>query len=104
MRSAADDVWMTCVHVDDVQVRMTCVDDMQMTCMCGQHAHVDDVHMTTGVVLHEIRQLRQEEGSHPEQLCIKPTGLLVVCVLYLSGLQPFSTLANNFMLCVQIYL
>ena len=37
----------------------------------------DDVHVTLGVVLHEIGQLRQEEGSHLEQLCIKPTGLLV---------------------------
>ena len=40
---------------------------------------VDDVHVMPGVVLHEIRQLRQEEGSrHLEQLCIKPTGLLVI--------------------------
>ena len=42
------------------------------------HPRVDDVHVTPGVVLHEIRQLRQEEGSrHLEQLCIKPTALLV---------------------------
>ena len=31
---------------------MTCVDDM-----CGRHA--DDVHVTLGVVLHKIGQLRQ---------------------------------------------
>ena len=44
------------------------------------HPHVDDVHVTPGVVLHEIMQVRQEEGSrHLEQLCIKPTGLLVKC-------------------------
>ena len=35
------------------------------------------MYVTTGVVLHEIWQLRQEEGSHLELLCIKPTGLLV---------------------------
>ena len=87
MRSAADDVRMTCVHVDDVQVRMTCAGDMhvQMTCMCGRHACVDNVHVMTGVVLHEIRQLRQEEGSHLEQLCIKPTGLLVDIELVLKN-------------------
>ena len=27
MRSAADDVQMTCVHADNVQVRTTCADD-----------------------------------------------------------------------------
>ena len=43
--------------------------------------HVDDMHMTLGVVLHEIGQLRQEEGSHLEQLYIKPTGLLVFYIL-----------------------
>ena len=37
---------------------------MQMTCACRRRA--DDVYITSGVVLHEIRQLRQE------QLCIKP--------------------------------
>ena len=74
MRSAADDVWMTCACVDDMQVQMTCLDDMQMTCRCRRHAdnmcgrHADDVHVTPGVVLHEIRQLRQEDGV---QLCIK---------------------------------
>ena len=73
---------------------------MQMTCV-----HVDDMCMSLGVVLHEIGQLRQlfawvltinltitteglvnqTRGSHLEniktkraqQLCIKPTGLLV---------------------------
>ena len=35
------------------------------------------MHVMLGVVLHEIGQLRQEEGSHLEQLCIKLTGLLV---------------------------
>ena len=71
--------------------------------MCGRHA--DDMHMSPGVILHEIGQLRQifawvsainltitteglvnqTRGSHLEniktkrvqQLCIKPTGLLV---------------------------
>ena len=81
---------MTCMHVDDM--RMMCV-------------HADDMHVSPGVVLHEIGQLRQifawvlainltitteglvnqTRGSHLEniktkrvqQLCIKPTGLLV---------------------------
>ena len=70
MRSAADDVWMTCVHADDMQVWMTCAcrrcacaDDIhvRMTSMCGGRA--DDMHMMPGVVLHEIRQLRQEEAK-----------------------------------------
>ena len=51
------------------------------------HLRVDDMHVMPGVVLHEIRQLRQEEGSHHlEQLCIKPTGLLVYifkCNIYI---------------------
>ena len=52
MRSAADEVQMTCACVDDMQVQTTCVDDvhMQMMCMCRRRI---------------------------EQLCIKPTGLLV---------------------------
>ena len=81
---------MMCVHADD----------MCMTCV-----HADDMHVSPGVVLHEIGQLRQifewvsainltittealvnqTRGSHLEniktkrvqQLCIKPTGLLV---------------------------
>ena len=76
---------------------------MDNVCVCGRH--VDDMHMSPGVVLHEIGQLRQifawvsainltitteglvnqTRGSHLEniktkraqQLCIKPTGLLV---------------------------
>ena len=36
-------------------------DDVRMTSMCGQH--VDDMHVMPGVVLHEIRQLRQEEAK-----------------------------------------
>ena len=35
MRSAADDVRMTCVCADDVQVQKT----------CGQHVCADDVHV-----------------------------------------------------------
>ena len=64
MRSAADDVWMTCACADDMQVQMTCPDDMQTTCRCGcrRHVHADNVHVTPGVVLHEIRQLRQEDA------------------------------------------
>ena len=63
-------------HADNVHVWMTCrrhvcADDMWTTYAA------DDVHLMLGVVLHEIRQLRQEERSHLEQLCIKPTGLLV---------------------------
>ena len=48
-----------------------------MRTTCRRCVHADDVHMMMGVVLHEIRQLKQEEGSHLEQLRIKPTGLLV---------------------------
>ena len=85
MRSAADDVRMTYVPADDVQMTYTPVDNVQMMYPPADnilddicHPHADNVHMTPGVVLHEIRQLRQEEGSrHLEQLCIKPTGLLV---------------------------
>ena len=53
---------------------------MQMTCACGQRA--DDVHVTPGVV-HEIRQLRQEDAIL--QLCIKPNmaSLLVVKVEFI---------------------
>ena len=66
---------------------MTCADDVHVWMTCGRHVcaddmwtmyAVDDVHVMPGVVLHEIRQLRQEERSHLEQLCIKPTGLLVI--------------------------
>ena len=87
---------MTCVHADDVQTMCVCPDDVR---------HADDMCMSPGVVLHEIGQLRQifawvlainltitteglvnqTRGSHLEniktkrvqQLCIKPTGLLV---------------------------
>ena len=45
---------MTCAHVDDVHVQMTCADDMHMQTTC-----VDDIRMTPGVVLHKIGQLRQ---------------------------------------------
>ena len=55
MRSAADDVRMTCACADDVQVRMTCVDDMHVRTMCTC-------------------------GRRIEQLCIKLTGLLLVFV------------------------
>ena len=58
---------------------------MQMT--CGQRACADDVYVTMGVVLHEIRQLRQEEGSHLEQLCVKPIGLLVKNSIYCMNLK-----------------
>ena len=105
MRNSADDVRMTYVPSDDMRMTYMPADVMQTTyppadnvrtmflmtyviCQpksptksrsrdictsCGWCA--DDMHMTPGVVLHEIRQLRQ--GSHLEQLCIKPTGLLV---------------------------
>ena len=54
MRSAADDVRMTCAHVDDVCMQMTCADHVHMRTTC-----VDDVRVTPGVVLHKIGQLRQ---------------------------------------------
>ena len=44
---------MTCVQMMCRQ----CVDNMQMTCVSA-----DDVQMTPGVVLHEIGQLRQVSG------------------------------------------
>ena len=85
MRSAADDVRMTYVPADDVWMTYTPADNVRMMYPPADdvpddicHPHADDMHMMPGVVLHEIRQLRQEEGScHLEQLCIKPTGLLV---------------------------
>ena len=47
MRSAADDVRMTCVCMDDVHVRMTCADDVfvRTTSVCGRrpHACADDM-------------------------------------------------------------
>ena len=56
--------------VDDVSMVRTTYAHMQMTCrQCADDTCrrcVDNVHMITGAVLHEIRQLRQE------QLCIKP--------------------------------
>ena len=53
----------------------------------------DDVHMTPGVVLHKIGQLRQVDVVHTssgsvhvihtgQQLCIKPTGFLVRFTLF----------------------
>ena len=105
MRNSADDVRMTYVPADDMWMTYMPADVMWTTyppadnvwtmfrmtyviCQpksptksrshvvhtsCGRR--VDDMHMTLGVVLHEIGHLRQ--GSHLEQLCIKPTGLLV---------------------------
>ena len=105
MRNSADDVRMTYVPADNMQMTYMPADVMQTTylpadnvwmtfpmtyvicqpksptkshshvihTMCGWY--VDDMHVMPGVVLHEIGQLRQ--GSHLEQLCIKPTGLLV---------------------------
>ena len=63
---------------------MTCrqhagADNMQMTCACGRRA--DDMHITPGVVLHEIRQLRQEDGV---QLCIKPNMASLLLMLLIS--------------------
>ena len=55
MRSAADDMWMTYLPADNVRMTCSCRWRVQMT--CGRRA--DDMHMTPGVVLHEIRQLRQ---------------------------------------------
>ena len=70
MRSSADDVRMTYVPADDVRMMYTPAYDMRMTyppaddvldSIC--HPLVDNVHVTLGVVLHEIRQLRQEEAA-----------------------------------------
>ena len=76
-RWCADDMCVCgqCAGVDDMCRWHADAVGMWMT--CGRHVCADDVHVTPGVVLHEIRQLRQEERSHLEQLCIKPTGLLV---------------------------
>ena len=52
MRSAADDVQMTCA----------CADDVQVWTMCKRHVCADNVDVMLGVVLHEIRQLRPEEA------------------------------------------
>ena len=51
----ADDMRMTCMSADDVQTTCTAADDVQTTC----RRHADDMHVTPGVVLHEIGQLRQ---------------------------------------------
>ena len=92
-------------------------------CACGGRA--DNVHVSPGVVLHEIGQLRQifawvsainltitteglvnqTRGSHLEniktkraqQLCIKPTGLLVddvIKYMYRAGYGHYRTLAT----------
>ena len=100
MRSAADDVRMTYVLADDVRLTYTPADNVRMMYPPADdvpddicHPHADDVHVMPGVVLHEIRQLRQEEGSrHLEQLCIKPTGLLVGAI----NLSAHYTLCESF--------
>ena len=51
-RRCADDVCMCEQHVDDIPACERCADDVRMT-------WADDVHVTPGVVLHEIGQLRQ---------------------------------------------
>ena len=75
MRSAADDVRMTCTCADDVQVWTTCADDVHVwtTCTCRRHI---------------------------EQLCIKPTGLLVApySLLYIYIICPGSTFISLFFL------
>ena len=95
MRNSADNMRMTYMPADVMQTTYLPADNVRMTfrmtyviCQlkspmkshsrvirtsCGRRA--DDIHVMPGVVLHEIGQLRR--GSHLEQLCIKPTGLLV---------------------------
>ena len=80
MRSATDDVLMTCACADDVQVRMTCVDDVHVwtTCVCGRNI---------------------------KQLCIKPTGLLVSSFLVLQTailVQLFSDHIKSKFFCLRI--
>ena len=83
----ADNIWMTYMPADVMRTTYPPADNVRMTfrmtyVICQpkspmkSRSHADDMHVTLGVVLHEIGQLRQ--GSHLEQLCIKPTGLLVV--------------------------
>ena len=74
---------------------MTCrqhagVDDMQMTCACRGCA--EDVHVTPGVVLHEIWQLRQEDGV---QLCIKPNMASLLFLLSEKNLQAVAIFTRN---------
>ena len=66
MRISADDVPMTYVPADDMWMTYLPADDiLDDVPICGQHGDdipddvPDDVHMTPGVVLHEIGQLRQ---------------------------------------------
>ena len=69
---------MTYVPTDDVQMMYTPADNVQMMYppaddICHPrvddvpddicHPRADDMHVTPGVVLHEIRQLRQEEAA-----------------------------------------
>ena len=70
MRSATDDVWMTYVPADDVRMMYTPADNVRTMYppvddvpddIC--HPCADDMHMTLGVVLNGIRQLRQEEAA-----------------------------------------
>ena len=60
MRSAADDVQMTNTPGDNVRMTYPPADNV-LDNIC--HPRADDMHVTPGVVLHEIRQLRQEEAA-----------------------------------------
>ena len=62
MRSATDDVQMTYVLADDVQMMYTPADNVQTMYPPADNI-LDDMHVMPGVVLHEIRQLRQEEAA-----------------------------------------
>ena len=66
MRSSTDDLRMTYVPADDMQMTYPPADDIPDDVpICGRCADdipddvPDDVHVTPGVVLHEIGQLRQ---------------------------------------------
>ena len=71
-RQCADDVSWCGQHT---RMHRWHADDMRMMC----RRCMDDVHVTPGVVLHEIRQLRQE------QLCIKPKMASLLLVFFTTG-------------------
>ena len=74
-----DDVWTMCPGADDTQTMCgRCADDTQMTCrQCA-----DGVHVTPGAVLHEIRQLRQEEAK-PSWTALHKAERRLTCYFFL---------------------
>ena len=59
---------------------MMCPDDLQVWMTCRRHVCADNVHVTPGVV-HEIRQLRQEDAILNTALHKAENGFLVYALI-----------------------